>query len=280
MQTAYISLVLIIVNIIVSYKGFTNTAFYEGYLFDVEKILVYKDYKRLITSGFLHINWLHLILNMFSLYFFSGAVEIVLGSQGFLLIYFAGLIGGNLLALFMHRHHPDYTAVGASGAVCAIMFAGIAIFPGMNIGLFFLPISVPAWLFGLAFVLYCIYGIKTRNSNVGHDAHLGGALVGVIAAVIIEPAALSQNYITILLITVPCIIFLYLAVKQPHLLLVDKPFTRKKIQQQFYSVDHQYNAEKINRQKELDALLEKIHRKGIDSLSKAEREKLEAYSKR
>ncbi len=145
-QPVYISLLLILANIIISYNGFTNTLFFERYVFEVEKVLVYKEYRRLVTSGFLHVGWLHLIINMFSLYVFSGSVEMFLGSFQFLLVYFASLIGGDLLSLYIHRHHPDYRSAGASGAVCGVIFASIALFPGMEIGLFPLPISFSAWL--------------------------------------------------------------------------------------------------------------------------------------
>jgi membrane associated rhomboid family serine protease len=276
-QTAYLSLIIIVANIIFSYKGFKNQSFFEGYLFEVDKILVQKDYKRLITSGFLHNDWMHLIFNMYSLYVFSGSVERYLGSGAFLLIYFASLIGGNLLSLFIHRNHANYRAVGASGAVSGVIFAAIAVFPGIEVGMFPLPFYIWGWLYGLAYVLYSIYGIGTRRGNIGHDAHLGGALTGVLAAVIVSPSSVVEYWLTILIITLPCLIFLYLIYTRPHLLLLDNPFSKK--HKPKLSIDQQYNAARKNRQQELDAILEKIHRKGINSLTPVEKEKLEAYSK-
>jgi len=87
-----IGIILIIANIAFSYKGFTNDAFFESYKFEVNRILINKDYKRLITSGFLHVGWTHLIFNMFSLYMFSGAIEETLGGIRFLIIYFYGFL--------------------------------------------------------------------------------------------------------------------------------------------------------------------------------------------
>src|SRR5215510_14928409 len=113
--TGSLTFLIIILNVIFSYRGFTNSLFFESYMFQVDKILVNRDYKRLITSGFLHVSWTHLIFNMLSLYFFSGSVEALLGPIGFVAIYFGSLIGGNLLSLFIHRQHSDYSAVGASG---------------------------------------------------------------------------------------------------------------------------------------------------------------------
>ena len=276
-QTAYMGFLLILANVIISYQGFRDATFFGRYAFDVEKISLYKDYKRLVTSGFLHTGWLHLIFNMLALYFFSSSLEMKLGSFGFLLIYFASLTGGNLLALYIHRLDSGYSAVGASGAVCGIVFASIAISPGMEIGLFPLPIAFPAWLYGLAFVAYTIYSIHSRKNNTGHDAHLGGALTGMLVAIILRPSAVPQNYVVILLLAVPCFIFLYLLISRPHLLLTGNLFTRKK--KQTYTPDQRYNAEQATLRKEIDAILEKIHQKGMNSLTKREKEKLTAYSR-
>ena len=117
----------------------------------------------MFTSGFLHVNWMHLIFNMIALYFFSGSLELYLGPLRFLLIYFASLVGGDALSLFIHRNDSDYDSVGASAGVTGVIFASIALFPGMRIGLLFLPLAIPGWLFGLVYILYSIYGIRSRR---------------------------------------------------------------------------------------------------------------------
>lgn len=277
-NTGIIGLVLIVVNVIFSYKGFTNQAFFDGYKFEVDSILVRKDYKRLVTSGFLHVNWIHLILNMVSLYLFSGFVEGYLGSGRFLIVYFASLVGGDLLSLFVHRNHGDYSAAGASGAVCGIIFASIALNPGMSVGMFGLPISLPAWLYGLAYVLYSIYGIRSGKDNIGHDAHLGGAMIGMIVALLMQPEALAENYVTILLIAVPAIAFICFIILKPHFLMIDNFFFKN--HRDHYSVDHKYNEQRYDQQKEVDRILEKIHKKGMKSLTQKEKDTLNEHSKR
>ncbi len=276
-DTSILGLILIIANIAISYRGFTNQAFFDGYKFEVDSILVKKDYKRLITSGFLHVGWAHLIFNMLSLYLFSGHIEDSLGGLNFLIIYFAGLIGGDLLSLYIHRNHGNYSAVGASGAVSGIIFASIALFPGMGIGFFGLPVSIPAWLYGVLYIAFSIYGIRSDKDNIGHDAHLGGALMGMAVALLIEPSAIGENYLTILLIAIPTLIFIYLIITRPHILLVDNFYF--KTHKNHYSIDHRYNETRKSRQQEIDAILDKISRKGMGSLSKKEKEKLEEYSK-
>ena len=269
--------ILIVVTTLISYKGFTNNLFFDSYKFEVDRILINKDYKRLITSGFLHVSWSHLLFNMFSLYIFSGLVQMTLGSLNFLLIFFASLLGGGLLSLLVHRNHGDYSSVGMSGAICGVMFASVAMYPDMGVGLFLLPISIPGWIYALVFVLFSIYGIRSKKNNIGHDAHLGGALVGMILALIINPSVFAYHYGKILIILLPTLVFIYLIITRPEILLVDNLFY--KTHRDFYSIDHQYNAEHANQQQEIDRILDKINRKGMRSLDRKERKTLEAYSK-
>lgn len=272
-----VGLILIIANFAFTYKGLNNRLFFDSYKFEIDKILLNKDYKRLFSSAFLHVNWTHIIFNMFSLYAFSGLLESELGGFLFLLIYVTSLLGGDLLALFVHRQHGDYSSVGASGAVCGIIFASIALFPDLGIGFFGLPFSIPSWIYGIMYVGYSIYGIKSNKDNIGHEAHLGGALIGMALAIAIKPSTLIENYLTILIITIPALIFIYLLITKPKILLIDNTFFS--IRKGYYNVEHKYNEKKMNKQKELDKLLEKISKKGIESLSKKEKEKLDQYSK-
>jgi membrane associated rhomboid family serine protease len=275
-ESSLVTLLLIAITAFVSYKGFNNRLFMQGYSFDIDKVLVNKEYSRVVSSGFLHTNWMHLIFNMIALYAFGSMLEPMLGGFQLLIIYFLSLIGGNLLALLIYKNYGDYSAVGASGAVNGIVYAAIALAPGMGIGLLFLPISIPAWAFGLAYVIFSIYGIKAKWGNSGHAAHLGGALIGMLAALAMYPEVFPQNYLPILAILVPTIAFILVIVYKPELLMVDA-FSRKKIS---YSIDHKYNYKKVQQQADIDDILEKIHQKGMSSLTKKEKEALEHYSKK
>ncbi|OMP75005.1 rhomboid family intramembrane serine protease [[Flexibacter] sp. ATCC 35208] len=271
-------LLIIIVNIIVSFKGFRDPSFFARYAFDVDGILLYRQYDRIISAGFLHANKTHLFLNMLALFFFSTSLEYFLSNEAYLTIYLASLIGGNLLSLFLHRHHGDYTAIGASGAVSGILFASIAIEPGVHIGLLFLPFHVPGWLFGICYVLYSIYGIRSQRDNIGHDAHLGGAMVGMLTALLFQPLAVIYNYGTILLILLPGIFIIYMVIRHPHLLLVDNLYFKRHHKGDL-TIEDRYNSAKVIREQEIDGLLEKIHRNGLRSLTKKERKILEDNSK-
>ncbi|MEP6750126.1 MAG: rhomboid family intramembrane serine protease [Bacteroidota bacterium] len=266
-----VSLIIIATTCYLSYKGFKSSDFYAKLEFEVEKILLYRDYKRLVTSGFVHVNWQHLLFNMVTLLFFSFDLERFFGWEKFLLLYLASLIGGNLVALLIHRKNPGYSSVGSSGAINGLIFAAIAIFPGMRI------IIIPGWLFGLLFILYSIYGIRSRKDNIGHEAHLGGALTGMLIAVAFHPAALTENTIPIILLFLPTIAFMIIIITKPQLLFVDNYWFTHKYN---YTADDRYNSKKKNSQQEVDRILDKINQRGIHSLSKKERESLEEYSKK
>jgi membrane associated rhomboid family serine protease len=270
-------LVLIVANVLFSYQGLKDDNFQDRYSFEVDKILIRKDYKRLITSGFLHGSWTHLLFNMITLYLFYSGLESFLDTGKFLLLYFVSLVGGNLLALFVHRHHGEYSAIGASGAISGVVFASIALFPGMELGLLGLPIFIPSWAYGLLYVLYSVYGIKSKRDNIGHEAHLGGGIAGMLMALIFYPKMLTENYLPILLILIPSLAFLYLIITRPAILLTDT-FFKKPVK--YHNIEEKYNSEKREREKELDAILEKIHRRGMNSLSSKEKEKLDKYSSR
>lgn len=210
-----LTLIVILVNTIFTYQGLQDYSFLDKYSFKVNQILGNKDYKRMLTSGFLHVDWSHFFFNMVTLYFFSGGVEASAGALSFLIIYLGSLFGGNILSLYIHRNNPYYSAVGASGAVSGLVFAAIALFPGIEIGFFLLPFYIPGWLYGIGYVAYSIYGIKSQRDNIGHEAHLGGGLMGLILTVVLYPYVLSINPLPIAAILIFSLVFLYLVIRKP-----------------------------------------------------------------
>ncbi len=273
-----ITFIIILANIAVSYQGLKSDDFLDKYSFEVDELLIRKDYKRLLTSGFLHVSWVHLLFNMLSLFLFGADLERSLGPAMFLLLYMCSLVGGNLFALYIHRNHGDYSCVGASGAITGIVFAAIAYYPGMQIGMIVIPVYVPAWLYGLLYVLYTIYGIKEQHDHIGHEAHLGGGLTGLILIVLLYPATLLINSLAIALIFIPCVVFLYLIVSRPAFMLLERPFGSQK-PKPYDLTEEKYYSSKRNKERELDELLDKINENGIQSLTKKEKEKLEELSK-
>ena len=211
------TVVLMVANGIFSFRGFSNRLFREKYLFHVGSILGDNEYYRLLTSGFLHANIPHLAFNMLALYSFSQGIGQVIGILDFVLLYFGSLLAGNLLALQINRNNPGYRALGASGAVSGVIFASILMYPGGSISFLFLPIAIPSWLFGIGFVLVSIYGIRSGLGNLGHEAHLGGAIAGVLISLLIEPRLVLTRPLLLAALIVPSAAYLILLVKRPDL---------------------------------------------------------------
>lgn len=275
MDTASVGLLLIVITVITSYKGIKDNAFFHAYAFNVGAILGRKDYKRIITSGFLHGGWFHLGFNMIALFSFAESLSRSINAIQFLLIYFASLIGGSLLSLFMHRYNHQYTASGASGAVSGIVFASIAVSPN-HIGFMMLPgVSLPPWLFGLFFIVFTIFGIRSRFGNIGHEAHLGGAIIGQLVMIAFIPEALIYNPLPIILTMVPSAIFLFLVARRPAFLVTGSFANTRHAE----TKDDRYNTNKKLRQAEVDKILDKIHSSGFDSLTPQERDRLDKLTR-
>jgi len=187
------NLFLILFTCSVSIWGFNNREKQAKFVFRPEDILAGKEYYRLVSSAFLHANWAHLLANTYSLYCFGPMIERLFGPLHFLLIYFSAVVGGSLLSLYVHRHH-DYAAYGASGGVCGMIFAYIVMFPQSRLPLFPFPVAVPAWLYALAFMIASFFAMKSQQDNVGHDAHLGGAVIGLLVASLLQPEIAQRNW--------------------------------------------------------------------------------------
>jgi len=203
-----VTIIILAINIIVSYKGFNDPSFFEKYKFNVGDIKRGAKYQ-IITSGFLHVNTAHLFVNMLTLYFFANVVLFHIGPLGFLLVYIASLILGNLLSYFFHKDENSYTAVGASGAVMGILYSAILLVPDMMLGLFFI-IPIPAYVFGIGYLLYTIYGMRRRADNIGHDAHFGGAVGGYVLTLILAPWLFQQHLLMVVLLAIPIVILFIL----------------------------------------------------------------------
>ncbi|QLG46993.1 rhomboid family intramembrane serine protease [Costertonia aggregata] len=201
----YATLAIIAANILVSIKGFNDTSFFERYKFGIGQIKAGQR-ERMVTSGFLHVDLAHLFFNMFTLYFFADVVINWFGPGKFIAIYLVSLIAGSLLALFFHKDEPYYSAVGASGAVTGILYAAILLQPGMSLFLMFIPIPIPAYVVGIGYLLYSIYGMKSRLGNIGHTAHFGGAIGGYLTTLLFKPDLIFTETLMVLLLAVPIII--------------------------------------------------------------------------
>ncbi len=197
-------IVIIAITVLISYRGFNDLSFFRKFEFHVGSILKGEQI-RMISSGFLHVDMGHLFFNMVTLWFFAPLVLAYLGNWTFVLVYMGSLIFGNLLTLLFNKNNYSYRAVGASGAVTGVLYSAILLQPDMMLGLFFV-IPIPAYLFGILYLLYSIYGMKSQNDNIGHSAHFGGAVGGYVITLIEQPQLLIDHTEMVVLLTIPIIV--------------------------------------------------------------------------
>jgi membrane associated rhomboid family serine protease len=153
--------------------------------------LVWRGQKRdsIYLAGFVHANFLHLAVNMWCLWMFGPALERRIGATSIVVLYALTLITSHLPTLFKEKANPQYVSVGASGAISAIVFAYIVYYPLNELYLLFIPIPVQAWIFGIVYLLYSAYAGRDKSSRINHDAHLWGALTGLLYVLITDPRA-------------------------------------------------------------------------------------------
>ncbi len=204
-----VTIAIIATNILVSIRGFNDRVFFERYKFSIGGINAGQK-ERAVTSGFLHVDFSHLFFNMFTLFFFADVVITWFGPAKFVIIYFISLLAGSLLALFFHKDEPFYSAVGASGAVTGVLYSAILLQPDMRLGIMFIPIPLPAYVLGIAYLFYSIYGMKSRLGNIGHSAHFGGAIGGYLCTLLFKPSLLATDTLMVILLAIPIIILFVL----------------------------------------------------------------------
>ncbi|MEN1783808.1 MAG: rhomboid family intramembrane serine protease [Bacteroidota bacterium] len=203
------TIAIIAANVLVSLRGFKDRLFFDRYKFTIGAIKAGQK-ERTITSGFLHVDFNHLLFNMFTLYFFASVVISWFGPTKFGILYFISLLAGSLFGLYFHKEEPYYSAVGASGAVTGVLYAAILLQPNMRLALMFIPIPLPAYVLGIAYLLYSIYGMKNRVGNIGHSAHFGGAVGGYACTLLFRPSLLVNETLVVLLLAVPIVLIFIL----------------------------------------------------------------------
>jgi membrane associated rhomboid family serine protease len=204
-----ILIIIIAANALMSFKGFNDISFFRKYEFHMGSVRAGEQI-RLFSSGFLHADIGHLAFNMLTLYFFAPVVIAYLGSTSFIIIYFASLLFGSLLTILFHKNDYNYRAVGASGAVTGVLYSAILLRPDMMLGLFFI-VPIPAYLFGILYLLYSIYGMRAKNDNIGHTAHFGGAIGGYLVTLATRPSLIVEHTFMVVLLTIPIVILFVMA---------------------------------------------------------------------
>ena len=193
-----VTLILLIINVLVSgYALFMDVSVVDRFAFKPRRILEQGEYYRMLSAGFVHVDLAHLLFNMITLYFFGPLLERLLGSFEFALLYFGAELAAHGLSLYLHRSNAQYAAIGASGAISGVVFAFCLFFPFQNIYIFF-ALPLPAIVFAVLYVVGSIYAMRHPGSGGGgmtggiaHEAHVGGAISGLLLTILLEPRSLS-----------------------------------------------------------------------------------------
>lgn len=163
------------------------------------------EYYRLLTGGFLHVNYLHLAFNMITLYFFGKWVEVwfkysfpEIGPLLYLIFYLMAIVAASLSTYYRYRRSPYFASIGASGATSAVLFAAILLDPTLNLYLMFIPIPIPGVLFGVFYLWYSSHAAQRGGDGIDHLAHFYGALFGFLFPILLKPALLPQFFEQIL----------------------------------------------------------------------------------
>ena len=192
---------IIAITVVVSILAFNRQDLFDKLKFNAYLILSKKEWYRFLSYGLVHADYVHLFINMFVLYSFGEIVEVFFqhyfGPRAlvfYLLLYIGGLAFSTLYDFGIHKKNVWYNAVGASGAVSAVVFSSIILYPSGKIFLFFIPIGIPAPLFGLLYLAYSFYMAKKAKDNIGHNAHFFGAIFGILFTVLLNTEIL-KNFI-------------------------------------------------------------------------------------
>ncbi|RLJ73728.1 rhomboid family intramembrane serine protease [Pedobacter alluvionis] len=194
---APVASIIFVFTIITSLYAFYDHSLYGKFMLHPFSVSKGQNVYTLITSGLVHADWMHLFFNMFTFYAFAFTLESLMGSWQFGLLYFLGLVLSDLPTVFKHKDHFNYNSLGASGAISAVLFSYILFNPMSKIYIMFIPIGIPAVVFGILYLIYCAYASRNSRDHINHDAHFFGALTGLIFTIIFVPGIL-QNFITML----------------------------------------------------------------------------------
>ena len=188
---------VLVSTLVVSFLAWQRAGWLDALMLDTHAVLRRKQNHRILTSGWIHADGMHLLFNMFSFWSFGSTIEQVYGPVAVAGPYLAGIVGGGLLALYLHRREP-YRALGASGGVCGVIFASVMLLPGGSVFLFLIPIPIPASVYAFAFLIFTYVGMRRGGDGIGHDAHFGGAIIGIVVASLLYPGAALDQWMLLL----------------------------------------------------------------------------------
>lgn len=194
LQETPVASLIFIFTLVTSIYAFNDSSLYGRFMLHPYSVYRRSNVYTLLTSGLIHGSWMHLAFNMFTFYFFAFRLEAMVGSWRFGLIYLVGLILSDIPTVYKQKDNYNYHSLGASGAISAVLFSFIMFNPLTTLMIFPLPIPIWAVLFGVLYLVYCFYMAKNARDNINHDAHLYGALTGVILTILLVPGIIPHFF--------------------------------------------------------------------------------------
>ncbi|MBI35941.1 MAG: rhomboid family intramembrane serine protease [Flavobacteriales bacterium] len=202
----YITYIIIGITALASYKAFQDGSLKWKLIFNAYQIKERKEWYRFFSHGLIHADWIHFGFNIYVLYVFGKSVELsfvsifgpVRGLLNYILLYAGALLASSVYSFVKNQDNPHYNALGASGAVSAVLFSFIAMYPNSDLSLMFIPIPIKGWILGTLYLLYSHYMAKKEMDNIGHDAHFWGAVFGFVVTFVFEPklfGAFISNFV-------------------------------------------------------------------------------------
>ncbi|MFN2395122.1 MAG: rhomboid family intramembrane serine protease [Bacteroidales bacterium] len=200
-----LTIIIIIITAVTSFIAFGNQPAFYKMKFNAYLIHHNQQWHRFFTYALIHADWMHLLVNMFVLWSFGSLVEQLFqvnfaerATFYYLLLYVGGVLFSTLPSYGKHKNNDFYNAVGASGAVSAVLFSSIIMYPQGTIIFLFLPFPIPAWIFGILYLVYSAYMARRGSDNIGHDAHFWGAVYGVVFTIALNPSFFPEFFRNIL----------------------------------------------------------------------------------
>lgn len=254
----------------------------------VDRILEKSQYYRLWSALWIHDHWTQLLLNTLVLLGFGYATEGPLDTPNFLFVFLVSAVGGNLLALYVSRDDQSGQshAVGAAGGISGVLMASLTLSPSLTLSVSSLPIVLPLWPLAVAFLAVSIFAIKPDHGTTNHDAHLGGAIVGLLLSPVVAPESLQTTLWLAAALLLPSVVLFYALVKAPmrtpEVMPANAPtlIGHSLVTQKWVggAIIPQDECDHITLEDEMNSLLDRITQSGYHGLSEHERERLRAIA--
>lgn len=266
------AITLILFLFATTFYGFHNRQFYYRCEMNIEALRFGKQYERLLIASLVHSDWIHFFFNAITLYSVANRSASSVSAAGCFGIFMFCILSGNALTWWLKKTELGYVSNGITAGVLGVLFSEITRNPNGEMSFFFLPFGIPQWVFAFLFLGYTLYYLQNKESGLNHSNHWGGAIAGMLCAVALTPSLVFTHPLFIACLLLPSVIFVYLLHAYPHKFIIGLGGDKRPD----LTLDDKYNISKSSRQVKVDALLDKISKKGVAALSKEEKKILDS----